>query len=78
MLQGAMRRVVYIALYETIAIIIVSIGLQAMTDDGPMHSGVLAVITSAVATAVAVQAAVAVRRRRRLPACLLTRLAARR
>jgi len=49
MLQGAMRRVVYIALYETIAIIIVSIGLHAMTDDGLIHSGVLAVITSAVA-----------------------------
>ena len=48
-LQGAIRRVVYITLYETIAIVIVSIGLHAMSDDGMMHASVLAVITSAVA-----------------------------
>lgn len=48
-LQGVARRVVYIALYEAIAIVIVSIGLDAMAEGGLLHAGVLAVMTSVVA-----------------------------
>jgi uncharacterized membrane protein len=48
-MQGLMRRVVYITLYETIAIIVVSFGLHAMADDGLLHASVLAVLTSAIA-----------------------------
>lgn len=48
-MQGPIRRVVYIALYETIAIIIVSFGLHAMAEDGLLHASVLAVLTSVIA-----------------------------
>ena len=48
-MQGLTRKVVYIALYEAIAIIIVSVGLNAMADGGLLNASALAVLTSAVA-----------------------------
>ena len=42
-MQGFQRRVVYITLYEGIAIVAASAGLALMTDAGLGHSGVLAV-----------------------------------
>ena len=48
-MQGLQRRVVYISLYEGIAIVCASAGLALMTDAGLGHSGVLAVAASVVA-----------------------------
>ena len=48
-MQGVMRRVVYVTLYEAIAIVMASLGLALMSGQGLMHSGILAVMTSAVA-----------------------------
>ncbi len=48
-MQGIKRRVVYITLYEAIAIVAASIGLAAMSGQGLGHSGVLAVIASVIA-----------------------------
>lgn len=48
-MRPALRRVVYISLYEAIAIVIVSLGLHAMTGGGLLHASALAVMTSAVA-----------------------------
>jgi uncharacterized membrane protein len=48
-MQGLQRRVVYISLYEGIAIVVASAGLALMTDAGLGHSGLLAVAASAVA-----------------------------
>ena len=48
-MQGIKRRVVYITLYEAIAIVVASIGLAAMSGQGLGHSGVLAVIASVIA-----------------------------
>ena len=43
-MQGLRRRVVYISLYEGIAIVAASAGLALLTDAGLGHSGVLSVI----------------------------------
>lgn len=48
-MQGIKRRVVYISLYEGIAIVVASIGLALMSGQGVGHSGVLAVIASVIA-----------------------------
>ena len=48
-MQGLRRRVVYISLYEGIAIVAASAGLALMTDAGLGHSGMLAVVASVVA-----------------------------
>jgi uncharacterized membrane protein len=48
-MQGFQRRVVYIALYEGIAIVAASAGLALMTGAGLGHSGALAVAASVVA-----------------------------
>lgn len=50
-MQGIKRRVVYVVLYEAIAIIVASYGLAAMSGHDLGHSGVLAVLASAVAVA---------------------------
>ena len=46
-----MRRVVYVTLYEGIAIVVAGAGLAAMSGQGLAHSGALAVMTSVVAVA---------------------------
>jgi uncharacterized membrane protein len=48
-MQGIKRRVVYISLYEGLAIVAASIGLSQMSGAGLGHSGVLAVIASVIA-----------------------------
>jgi uncharacterized membrane protein len=48
-MQGIKRRVVYVVLYEAIAIAAATVGLMAMSGQGAGHSGVLAVIASAIA-----------------------------
>ena len=48
-MQGIQRRIVYISLYEGIAIVAASAGLALMTDAGLGHSGVLAVAASVIA-----------------------------
>ena len=48
-MQGLKRRVVYITLYEGIAIVAASLGLALMSGQGVGHSGVLAVMASVVA-----------------------------
>jgi uncharacterized membrane protein len=48
-MQGIKRRVVYISLYEGIAIVATSFGLATMSGQGLGHSGALAVIASAIA-----------------------------
>lgn len=48
-MQGIKRRVVYVALYEAIAIAAATVGLMAMSGQGAVHSGVLSVMASAIA-----------------------------
>lgn len=48
-MQGIKRRVVYISLYEGLAIVAASLGLAAMSGEGLGHSGVLAVMASVIA-----------------------------
>ena len=48
-MQGIKRRVVYISLYEGIAIVAASLGLAMMSGEGLGHSGVLAIIASVIA-----------------------------
>jgi uncharacterized membrane protein len=48
-MQGLKRRVVYISLYEGIAIVAASVGLALMSGQGLGHSGVLSVMASIVA-----------------------------
>jgi uncharacterized membrane protein len=48
-MQGLKRRVVYISLYEGIAIVAASAGLALMSGQGVGHSGVIAVAASVVA-----------------------------
>ncbi|KTT18784.1 PACE efflux transporter [Pseudacidovorax intermedius] len=48
-MQGIKRRVVYITLYEGIAIVVASLGLAWMSGQGVGHSGVVAVMASAIA-----------------------------
>ena len=48
-MQGIKRRVVYITLYEGIAIVAASVGLAWMSGQGIGHSGALAVTASVIA-----------------------------
>jgi uncharacterized membrane protein len=48
-LQGPRRRVLYVTLYELIAIAAATLGLAVLTGQGAGHSGVIAVAASAVA-----------------------------
>jgi hypothetical protein len=48
-LQGVRRRVVYVSIYELIAIAVVTVGLSRYTGQDMGHSGVMAVVSSAVA-----------------------------
>ena len=48
-LQGPLRRVVYVGLYEAIAIMAATAGLAALSGQGAAHSGVIAVVSSAIA-----------------------------
>jgi len=48
-MQGIKRRVVYITLYEGIAIVAASIGLALMSGEGLGYSGALAVVASVIA-----------------------------
>lgn len=48
-LQGPWRRVVYVGLFELIAIVATSFGLAAMTGESAAHSSFIAVVTSAIA-----------------------------
>jgi len=48
-MQGLKRRIVYITLYEGLAIVAASAGLAALSGQGLGHSGVLAAIASAIA-----------------------------
>ncbi|KAB7536372.1 hypothetical protein ET532_027685 [Verminephrobacter sp. Larva24] len=46
-MQGLWRRVIYVTLYELIAIVVVTAGLTWLTGQSAGHSGVVAVATSA-------------------------------
>ncbi|WP_291217627.1 PACE efflux transporter [Hydrogenophaga sp.] len=48
-MQGIWRRVVYISLYEVLAIALAGLGLMLMSGESLMASGALATATSAVA-----------------------------
>ncbi|WP_338798818.1 PACE efflux transporter [Acidovorax sp. DW039] len=48
-MQGIQRRVVYVTLYELIAIIVATFGLAALTGQSASHSSVASVAASAVA-----------------------------
>jgi uncharacterized membrane protein len=48
-MQGIKRKIVYITLYELLAISFATLGLALMSGQGMVHSGALAVITSAIA-----------------------------
>jgi uncharacterized membrane protein len=48
-MQGLKRRVIYITLYEGLAIVAASAGLSLMSGQGLGHSGPLAVVASVIA-----------------------------
>lgn len=48
-LQGARRRILYVTLYELIAIAVATYGLALLTGAGAAHSSVVAVASSAIA-----------------------------
>lgn len=48
-MQGIRRRVVYVVLYEAIAIAVASVGLSLMSGQGMGHSSALAAMASGVA-----------------------------
>ncbi len=50
-MQGPRRRIVYVALYELIAIVATSIGLSVFSDSSAARAGIAAVVSSAVAVA---------------------------
>jgi uncharacterized membrane protein len=50
-MQGLRRRIVYVTLYELIAIAATSIGLAVFSDSSVERAGVAAVVSSAVAVA---------------------------
>jgi uncharacterized membrane protein len=50
-MQGLHRRIVYVTLYELIAIVATSIGLAVFSDSSVERAGVAAVVSSAVAVA---------------------------
>ena len=48
-LQGPLRRVIYVGLYELIAIVVATAGLAALSGQGAAHSGAVAAASSAIA-----------------------------
>ena len=50
-LHGMRRRVVYVTLYEIIAIAVATWGLATVTGQGAVHSGVISAVSSAIAVA---------------------------
>ncbi|PZO19958.1 MAG: hypothetical protein DCF26_04420 [Burkholderiales bacterium] len=48
-MQGILRRVVYIGLYEAVAIALAGVGLMLMSGQSLLDSGALAIATSSVA-----------------------------
>ncbi|MDF1484908.1 PACE efflux transporter [Ramlibacter sp. H39-3-26] len=50
-MQGLRRRLLFIALYEGLAIACTSLGLALLADGGVAHAGVMAVASSAIAVA---------------------------
>ena len=48
-LQGAKRRILYVSLYELIAIAVATYGLAWVTGAGAAHSSVIAAVSSAIA-----------------------------
>lgn len=50
-LQGARRRLIYVSVYELIAIVAATAGLAGLTGQGAGHSGVVAVAASVIAIA---------------------------
>ncbi|ARU04042.1 hypothetical protein CCO03_04565 [Comamonas serinivorans] len=50
-LQGPWRRVLFVAVYEALAIAVTTLGLDAATGQGAAHAGAMAVTTSAIAIA---------------------------
>lgn len=48
-MQGILRRVVYIGLYEVVAIALAGLGLMLMSGESLLDSGALAIATSSVA-----------------------------
>ncbi|TXH31824.1 MAG: PACE efflux transporter [Burkholderiaceae bacterium] len=48
-MQGVKRKVVYVGLYEAIAIVVATLGLSAASGHGAQTAGPLAVATSAIA-----------------------------
>lgn len=48
-LQGPWRRVVFVTLYELIAIVAATVGFMLFTGQGAAHSGVISVVSSALA-----------------------------
>jgi len=50
-LYGLRRRVVYVSIYELIAIGVATLGLAQFSSQGTAHAGVMAVVSSAIAVA---------------------------
>ena len=50
-LQGPWRRVVFVTIYELIAIAVTTLGFMWFTDSGAAHSGVISAVSSAIAVA---------------------------
>ncbi len=50
-LQGVRRRVLYVTLYELIAIVVATFGLAVLTGQSAAHSGVASVAASVIAVA---------------------------
>lgn len=50
-LQGPWRRVIYVSVYELLAIAAATLGLAALTGQGAGHSGAVAAAASAIAVA---------------------------
>ena len=48
-MQGVKRKVVYVSLYEGIAIVVATLGLSAMSGHGAQDAGAVAVAASAIA-----------------------------
>ena len=59
-LQGVKRRVLYVTLYELIAMVAATLGLAMLSGQGMAHSGVVAVAASVIAVRAAGASALAV------------------
>ena len=48
-MQGITRKIVYVTLYEALAILFATVGIAALSGQGLAHSGALSVMASAIA-----------------------------